>query len=64
MVKLVTLCGVICFLKIKRCQTFIVLKGATYAVFVCFEILIALMFLCTYIALKVSSCVNFSDFCH
>ena len=26
----------------------------------CFEILVALMFLCTYIALKVSSCVNFS----
>ena len=54
MVKLVSVCGVICFLEIKRCQTFIVLKGATYAVFVCFEILI------TYIALKVSSCVNFS----
>ena len=54
MVELVSVCVVICFLAIKRCQTFIVLKWATYAVFVCFEILI------TYIALKVSSCVNFS----
>ena len=34
MVRWVTVCTVICFLETKRYQTFIVLKGATYFVFV------------------------------
>ena len=47
MVRLVTVCSMISFLEIKRYQTFIVLKGATYVVFVfrsllhwCFYVLI------------------------
>ena len=59
MVRLVTVCSMICVLEIKRCQTFRVLKGASYVVFF-FKILIALMFLCTYIVLNASSCVTFS----
>ena len=34
MVRLVTVCSMISFLEIKRYQTFVVLKGATYVVFV------------------------------
>ena len=59
MVRLVTVCSMICVLEIKRCQTFRVLKGATYVVFF-FKILIALMFLCTCIVLNAISCVTFS----
>ena len=47
MVRLVTVCSMICFLEIKRYQSFIVLKGATYVVFVfrsllhwCFYVLV------------------------
>ena len=59
MVRLVTVCSVICFLEIKIYQNFIVLKGATYVVFV-FRYLFTLIFLCTYIVLKASSCMTFS----
>ena len=47
MVRLATVCSVICFPEIKKNQTFIVLKGDTYVVFVfrsllhqCFHVLI------------------------
>ena len=47
MVSLVTVCSINCFLEIKRYQTIIVLKGATYVVFVfksllhwCFYVLV------------------------
>ena len=33
MVRLVTVCSMICVLEIKKCQTFRVLKGASYVVF-------------------------------
>ena len=47
MVSLVTVCSMICFLEIKRYQTIIVLKGATYVVFFksllhwCFYVLVS-----------------------
>ena len=59
MVRLVTVSHVICFLKIKNILN-LYSTERSHLCCLCFQILIALMFLCTYFVFKAKSCVTFS----